>query len=330
MLRADLAANATALSASSPRPRPSPELTHANIVQVYADRRVATACTTWPWSTSRAATCASTSAARGRPSVLLALSIMRQVAAALQRASELGIIHRDIKPENILLTRKGEVKVADFGLSRCFDGRRSRPQPDAERRDDGHAAVHEPRAGRGQAGRLRAPTSTRSASPATTCSPASRRSAAAPPSRWPCSTSATSRQPLATIRPDLPPELCAVVHKMMAKEPAHRYQTGRDLLRDIASVRESLADTNVSSPAVTIIGETMPDETPAKPARKRTGLRGAGARLRCAVAGGAGAVPPGIQSFECRHPRDSRRRQRYGRRQGRREDRRQEGGGQEG
>src|SRR5205814_716427 len=57
---------------------------------------------------------------KGPPEVLVALSIIRQVAAALQRASELGIIHRDIKPENILLTRKAEVKVADFGLSRCF------------------------------------------------------------------------------------------------------------------------------------------------------------------------------------------------------------------
>src|SRR6476646_9255563 len=59
---------------------------------------------------------------KGPPELLVSLSIMRQVASALQRAGELGIIHRDIKPENILLTRKGEVKVADFGLARCLTG----------------------------------------------------------------------------------------------------------------------------------------------------------------------------------------------------------------
>src|SRR5438445_2107879 len=63
-------------------------------------------------------------AKKGPPELPQVLSIMRQVAAALVRAGELGIIHRDIKPENILLTRKGEVKVADFGLSRCLDGDR--------------------------------------------------------------------------------------------------------------------------------------------------------------------------------------------------------------
>ena len=52
----------------------------------------------------------------------LTLDILRQVAAALHRAAEQGIVHRDIKPENILFSRSGEVKVADFGLSRVVKG----------------------------------------------------------------------------------------------------------------------------------------------------------------------------------------------------------------
>jgi eukaryotic-like serine/threonine-protein kinase len=55
---------------------------------------------------------------QGSLATSLALDILRQVAAALAKASGQGIVHRDIKPENIMLARSGEVKVADFGLAR--------------------------------------------------------------------------------------------------------------------------------------------------------------------------------------------------------------------
>ncbi len=48
----------------------------------------------------------------------LVLDVLRQVVSALCKAKELGIVHRDIKPENLLLSKSGEVKVADFGLAR--------------------------------------------------------------------------------------------------------------------------------------------------------------------------------------------------------------------
>jgi serine/threonine-protein kinase len=55
----------------------------------------------------------------GLPSVGKALDLMIQVLQALSVAHTAGFVHRDIKPENILITRSGQVKVADFGLARA-------------------------------------------------------------------------------------------------------------------------------------------------------------------------------------------------------------------
>ncbi|MBI5761487.1 MAG: protein kinase [Planctomycetales bacterium] len=55
---------------------------------------------------------------RGPLPVLNACNYVMQAARGLQHAHELKMVHRDIKPANLMLTRKGQIKVLDFGLAR--------------------------------------------------------------------------------------------------------------------------------------------------------------------------------------------------------------------
>ncbi|MFN9719272.1 MAG: serine/threonine protein kinase [Planctomycetota bacterium] len=47
-----------------------------------------------------------------------AIQVGRQLCAALEVAHNAGIIHRDLKPANLFITKKGKLKLGDFGIAR--------------------------------------------------------------------------------------------------------------------------------------------------------------------------------------------------------------------
>jgi serine/threonine-protein kinase len=238
ILKAELAADPTALQRFQREAEAVARVTHANIVQVY-QIGAADGVHYMALEYVEGRNLRDHVALKGPPDALLALSIMRQVGAALQRAAELGIIHRDVKPENILLTRKGEVKVADFGLSLALVAGQPALNLTQSGVTMGTPLYMSPEQVEGQALDPR----TDIYSFGVTCY---HMLAGQPPFRGNTAFEValqhvrTEPPALASVRPDLPPELCAIVHKMMAKKPEERYQTCGDLLADLARIREAL------------------------------------------------------------------------------------------
>ncbi len=59
----------------------------------------------------------------GKPQpVRFAAKIVHTLTAAIADAHAEGIIHRDLKPANVLMSKKGEPKITDFGLAKRLEG----------------------------------------------------------------------------------------------------------------------------------------------------------------------------------------------------------------
>ena len=239
LLRKELTANPTALKRFQAEAEAVARMSHTNIVQVYAvgehDGARYMALEFVDGRNLR-----DYLARKGPPELPVALSVMRQVATALMKAHEHGIVHRDIKPENILVTRKVEVKVTDFGLSRFFVGEEPALNLTQSGITLGTPLYMSPEQVQGKAVDHRSDLY----SFGVTCY---QLLAGEPPFKGATAFDVALKhvqdtpRPLSSLRPDLPADLCAMVHKMMAKNPDERYPSARDVLRDLTKVREGLS-----------------------------------------------------------------------------------------
>lgn len=173
----------------------------------------------------------------GQRPVAHACHYARQAALGLQHAFERGMVHRDIKPQNLMVTPQGQIKILDFGLARF--ARESNAEPPIEASQSKAASssltgagaflgtpdymapeqAHDPRRAdiRADIYSLGCTLYYVLAGQVPFPGGSSLEKMFAHVERTP--------PPVAQLRSDVPADLVRVVERMMAKDPAHRYQT---------------------------------------------------------------------------------------------------------
>jgi serine/threonine-protein kinase len=164
------------------------------------------------------------------------ISILMQVSAALSKSASIGIVHRDIKPDNILLTPDGEVKVADFGLSRAHTNKEHLTEIGIAL---GTPTYMSPEQVQGQPVDIRSDLYSLGVT-------AYHMLAGRPPfegeTALALAVQHVQNKPadLAKLRPDLPEKLVEIVHRLLAKKAEDRFVSPNELNRALRDVAENL------------------------------------------------------------------------------------------
>lgn len=164
------------------------------------------------------------------------LRIAAQVASALAAAEKRGIVHRDIKPDNLLLTPRGDVKVADLGLAKRLSDVTSASQSGWGCGTPYYMAPEQAR--NSSAVDIRADIY---ALGATLYHLVTGRLAFDAASSVEVLMRAASERliPPSVVRPDVPAGLSDLIERMMSKAPEGRPQNTAQLLAQIEAVRRN-------------------------------------------------------------------------------------------
>jgi len=165
-----------------------------------------------------------------------AIDLGIQVASGLNEAQEKGIIHRDIKSANIMLTRKGQAKIMDFGLAKLAEA----PGVTKTTRIVGTVAYMSPEQANGQRVDSRSDIWSLGVvlyEMLTGQLPFKKQSTAG----MMYSIINENPKPVWSYNNSIPSKLSNIVEKCLEKDPEQRFQSAANLAKDLEAARHDLA-----------------------------------------------------------------------------------------